>query len=418
MSIKQKVFIFLFLAILSLHTFTRFYEFTKRADFGWDQVDNAWATYNILVKKQYPLVGMEGKLNSGIFIGPLYYYFITSFYYFSNHDPIVSPLIAGITSLLGLVTLFYVTKKILNTETALIAIFINAVSILIIQADRVQWPVNFIALISYWIFYFLYKVLCGSPKYVLPLAIATGLAFHIHFTAVFFPILIIITLPFFPKTKETLKYIIFSLPVFLLFLLPTFIYNIQSKNSASINISNYINVYYHGFHLRRLLQLAHDGFIKFESILNIRILRPFVFIYYPLCIILLIKSKAEKHKIILSALMGIWILIPWVVFTLYSGELSDYYFNSTLFIAMAIIAYLTFRLLSVKFWPIKLMTISFWVYFAVININTFLIPRMGNLTGTKISAQNAINEGRVVKYGRGNAEAYMYEYMKLLESKR
>lgn len=410
---KQKLIIIIFLLIFALQIFTRFYQLFERADFGWDQVDNAWAAYDILIKHQVKLVGMEGKLNSGVNIGPLYYYFITPFYHLSGLDPIVSPIIAGITSIIGFFVLFFVTKKMFNTNVALIAVFINSVSISLINSERTQWPVNFIAMLSYIILYLLYKFLCGQPKYLIPLAVAVGLDFHIHFTAIFFPVIIILTLPFYPRNKETLKYLIFSIPIFLIFLVPNFIYNIQAKNASVSNFTNYFNTYYHGLHLRRVLQLSHDAFIKFESILFFRFFHPLVFIFYPLFSLFILWKNKKRENLLLVLLLGLWIVVPWIIFATYSGEISDYYFNSTVYISMVIIAYLTYKLFCINFLPIRIVVISFWLYFSVINIQQFLVPRKGNMSGTRTSAQNAINERREVKYGRGNAEAYMYNYLKL-----
>ena len=52
----------------------------QKNPFGYDQVDNAWAAKNIIINHWYPLVGMVAKANSGIYIGPVYYYLIAVFY--------------------------------------------------------------------------------------------------------------------------------------------------------------------------------------------------------------------------------------------------------------------------------------------------------------------------------------------------
>jgi len=39
---KNKVWV-IFLLILIIHSFFRFYQLLTRSPFGWDQVDNAWA---------------------------------------------------------------------------------------------------------------------------------------------------------------------------------------------------------------------------------------------------------------------------------------------------------------------------------------------------------------------------------------
>ena len=94
---KNKVWV-IFLLILIIHSFFRFYQLGTRSPFGWDQVDNAWAAQNIIVNHKFPLLGFQAKLNSGIFIGPLYYYLITPFYFLTGLDPVASGVFAGAIS--------------------------------------------------------------------------------------------------------------------------------------------------------------------------------------------------------------------------------------------------------------------------------------------------------------------------------
>jgi len=73
-SLKNRFLLILFL-LLAVTAFLRFYQLDTRSPFGWDQVDNAWAVKNIIIDHRFPLVGMQAKLNSGIYIGPLYIIF-------------------------------------------------------------------------------------------------------------------------------------------------------------------------------------------------------------------------------------------------------------------------------------------------------------------------------------------------------
>ena len=180
---------------------------------------------------------MVAKGNSGIYIGPFYYYLISIIYFLTNLNPIASGIIAGLTSIFTFWVLYYITKKIFNTKVAIFAVFINTVLYLGISFDKVQWPVAFVPSFSLIIFYLLYKVLMGDVKKIIPLAIVAGLAFSVHFTAIFFPLIIILSLPLFPRTKQSLKYILISLPLFLVWLIPNFIYQIQQSSANSVAAS-------------------------------------------------------------------------------------------------------------------------------------------------------------------------------------
>lgn len=406
---KPKIYGIIFACIFILHLFLRFNQLETYASFGWDQVDNAWATYRILVDHHYPLVGIQAKNNSGIFIGPLYYYLITPIYFLTNLDPIASPIIAGFTSIFSLLVLFWISQKIFNTEIALIAIVIDTISYAITVADRTQLVINFIAPLSYLIFYFLYKTLRGEPKNILPLAIMIGLMFHVHITAIFFPFIVLCTLPFFPRTLETLIYICISIPIFLLFFIPNMIFNFSSKNSLGLNLEAYITTYYHGLHLTRILQLTHDAFIQFEVILFNRFIRPYTIIFYPIFLILSYIKKPQKNERIIMLLFGIWFIIPWLILSVYKGEITEYYFQSTLFIAIAITSYIIYYFLSRKNLLIKCLGVCFLGYYAVVNLNlNFHFTRYPNIRTYKNKVNTAIQNGTKIEYVEGNPESYLY----------
>ncbi len=399
----------LFLIIFILLIFLRFYEIDTRSPFGWDQVDNAWASKNIIVNHELPLVGMVAKQNSGIFIGPIYYYMIAFFYWIFNLDPIASGVFAGVTSIFTFLTLFYITKKIFSVETAFIAIFINTVAYYGIIFDRVQWPVNFIPAISLIIFYSIYKIITGNPKFMLLLGLALGFSFHIHFTSIYFPFMIFLSVIFFPKTKETLKYMFFALPVFTVWLIPTIIATLENQQHTS-NLLQYGTSYYHGFHVRRVLQLTNDALIQFEPFFTFSFLKPLKFVLVPLFMFLLFFKSVSKEKIVLCYLIILWFVVPWFVLSTYSGEISDYYFSTNRFIALIIISYLLSRIFLFRNWIPKFILSCFLIYYAIFNISKYFTYKEGGIHERSQKVLKAIEEGRDIGFHEGVPESYLYYY--------
>ena len=254
--------------LLLFHIFFIFYQLKLRASFGWDQVDNAWAAIRILREHRYPLLGMVAKQNSGMYIGPLYYYLVAIFYYLTQLNPIASPLLAACTAIFSFFVIFFVSNGLFGKRVAVLSCFIYTVSSFIIQTEHNQWPVNFVAPISLLIFYFLFLSFTKDVKYLLHTAVWAGLAFHIHFTAIFYPLIIICTLPLLPKSRKTILYVLFSLIIITVIQTPQIIYYFQHRLAAN-NYASYFQTYYQGLHLRRVLQLAHDAFIEFQAILDI-----------------------------------------------------------------------------------------------------------------------------------------------------
>ena len=401
------------LVILSVlfiaHVFFRFYLLGERLGFGWDQVDNAWHAKDIIVSHKYPLLGMVAKGNSGIYIGPLYYYLIALVYWIFNMNPIASGVMAGLTSIFTFFVIFYFTKKLFSDDIALIAVGIHTVSYFIISNDRVPWPVNFIVPISFLVFYYLYKVLTVNPKYLLLLAVVIGLSLNVHFTSLFYPIIVLLCLPLFPRSKKTVIYILLSIPVFLVFIIPNFLAEISSKNSNTNSLVSYVNTYYHGFHLTRVLQLTHDAFIEFQLIMrgwfrdmNYLLVLAFYAVYFFI--------KPTRKKFIMSYLIGLWFIVPWFVFATYKGEISNYYFFSTRPIAILILAFLTYWIFSIKNIIPKIAIIIFWLYFSYVNVANFFAPDHGNLDEATAIAKTAIKEGRKIDAYPYTPESYLYYY--------
>jgi len=408
--VTNKVLI-LFYLLLTLSIFLRFYQLDIRSQFNWDQVDNAWAAKNIIVNHAFPLVGFQAKVNSGIYIGPYYYYLIAIVYFLTNLNPIASGITAGITSIFTFLTLFYISKKLFSVNVALISVFLNTVSVFAINFDRVQGPVNLIPSIALIIFFSLYKIITGYPKFILLLALASGFSLHIHITAIYVPLIILLCLPFFPRTKEMLKYIFFSIPILLFFIFPSVIAFLQNSGHVS-NAINYGNTYFHGIHLRRVMQLTNDAFIQFEAYFNYSsIIKYLKFTLIPLFISLYLYKNISKDKLLLCYLILLWFTIPWLVISTYSGEISDYYYSANRFIALLIIAYLISKIFQFRNIIAKMTIVSLLIFYMGSNLQKFFSSTVSDNLKDKIEVvQKAIKEEREIGFQEGVPESYLYYY--------
>src|SRR3989304_3365517 len=112
---KKLALIVLFLCFV----FLRFWDMEGRMQFTWDQVQNAWVMKDMIVDHKLPLEGMVAKLNSGIHIGPAYYYLLVPFYLAIDLDPIAGGVFAGAVAIATFIALFAVLRNIFSYETAL-----------------------------------------------------------------------------------------------------------------------------------------------------------------------------------------------------------------------------------------------------------------------------------------------------------
>ncbi|MDO8269624.1 MAG: glycosyltransferase family 39 protein [Candidatus Levybacteria bacterium] len=407
---KNNLFFAIFCILFALLLLTRFYGMEEKSPFGFDQVDNAWAAKDIIVDHKFPLVGMQAKVNTGLFIGPYYYYLISPFYLITNLDPIASIFIAGLTAVFTFLVIYFVTRSIFNEKVAILAIFINVVSSYIFELDRVQWPVNFIVPISFLILFSLYKICNNNPKYFMLLAASFGFSLHIHFTSVFYIILIALAIPFIPRNKKTLRYFLFSIFIFLIFVIPIIVGLIET--SIGISPTSYLSNSFHGFHLRRFLQIIGDEFIEFNAILKFPYaiyVSIFLFLTF---IFLLLKEKNLKHKFIFIYLLIVWMLVPWIVFSTYSGEITNYYFGITRPVAILTFSYLIYRLVTLNRIYITFLLALMLIYFSISNLYYFFSMGPVGLPFHRSVVLEKISKGEKVEFVHGDPQSYIYYLLK------
>jgi len=273
-------------------------------------------------------------------------------------------------------------------------------------------PISFLFfIVSLLAFYFLYKILNGNEKSIVWLAIIVALTFHVHLTvAIFIPIIIILTLPFFPINKKTLKYILVSIPILFIGLSPVIVANLQSNNHHGANAINYANATFHGISLTRILQLKDGAFFQLESFLTLGILRFLRIVLLPIFLFVYLRNTASKKRFAMTGMVSLWFLVPWIVLSGYSGEITDYYFSTNRYIGIFLIAYLVVKLLEQKKFIITSALAIFSVYYSIVNLSTFFNSKAMGLSVRKNSVRQTIEQKKVIPFKEGNAESYIYYF--------
>ncbi len=405
---SSRIYLIFFALLLTVLIVTRFIMPESKSGFGYDQVDNAWAAKDILIDGKLPLTGMQAKGNTGFYIGPLYYYFLVPFYFLTGMDPIASAIAALVVAIFSFFVAYFVTKSIFGEKAAVIAAFITTFSSYVLILDRVQWPVNFIVPISFIVFLCVYKICNGSVKYLIPLSVALGFSLHIHFTSVFYFIIMILAIPFFPRKKELIKPLVISIGVFILFVSPIILNYAITRQATTA--SSYLGSTFHGFHMRRVLQLLKDAVIEFNSILTIPYSHFASFLIVPLSFYLLLKEKLSRENIILVYLFILWLIIPWFAFSTYSGELTNYYFALTRPVAILIISYLFMRLINTRKNYIYVILGVVAIAYIYINLGIFNDQRPQSLSMYRKIVSDKISRGEKIEFVQGDPQSYLYYF--------
>lgn len=403
----MKKFIVLFL--FACFVFLRFWDIEGHMQFTWDQVQNAWVMKDMIVDHKVPLVGMVAKLNSGFHIGPGYYYLLYPFYLLFDLDPVAAGVFAGVVATASAVVFYLLIRILFSPQIALVGLGMYAFSSHIIVRDRVAWPVIFLPVFGTMVYYLLAQLLEGKTKYLSRLALTLGASLHVHFTSIFFFIYTMACLPFFVRARGFLRFAVLSLPLFFIWLIPSFMVALQKGFSEGTNLLSYIQTYYHGFHAVRVLQLVPEVFIEFHAILGVSQLGFMKYIMLPAFFILYWRRNPTSRGLKLCFLTALWFAVPLIVFAVYSGEISDYYFVVTRPIVIMIYAYMTIELFTRYNRFVSLLVVLFWAYIFYSNMSHFFSNNYGNhVPKIRDEVKKVIQNGGRIEFTEGDPKSYLY----------
>jgi len=216
---NNQIDLIILLGILIIALTLRIYRLPEMVGFDFDQ--EYAASFAISVVRDYPiqLIG-QGLSVQGLFMGPLYFYYLVPFFLISNFDPIGGYIGSIILGLIIMVSYYLVIKNVFGRKAGLIAAFLRAILFIKISNDWVMAPSYSSELVILLAWYFLYRYWNGNNKYLLGLGFVFGLftSFHPILFPFYLIFLVFLVLKHLVKRdKVSLKYFILS---FILFLIP------------------------------------------------------------------------------------------------------------------------------------------------------------------------------------------------------
>jgi 4-amino-4-deoxy-L-arabinose transferase-like glycosyltransferase len=374
--------------------------------FGWDQSRDAWVVRDIL-HGQYTLVGPRTGIGQ-FHLGPLYYYVLVPFFFITKFDPMGSTYLNIILNIVNFVIFYVVTRKMFGSYASLFVIGVYAVSNYIVGINRVPWNVTLMPGISALIFFSIYQIYKGKYMWIYIASLLAGLYFHIHFTAVFLPPIIIASLLFVPKKTVVVKHVIYSLPLFFLWFIPNIIQEITSQHKDYGRYQEFLKYYFIGFHGRFLLHRLNDALVMFRVILYYPPFQLLAYIILPV-FIFLSWWKSTKQDKLLAYLLSLWFIIPLFGFTLYGGPLSEYYFLYQVPMVLFIFYIVQKKLLVLAFKPVIVVLIVFWSIYLYQNTkDSWIKPSYGGLQEQKDSVKKVIKNGEKIEFNVGDIKSYLY----------
>lgn len=399
----------LIILIILVALYLRFWQIDRVVPYTWDQGRDSWVVRGLLVG-EFPLRGPRTGVGD-FYLGPAYYYLLAPFYVISDLDPIGAQYFNITVTIVTLLLLWWVTEKIFSRRTAFAALFLYAFAFHTISGSMIPWNVSLVPALTIAIIFCLYRILSGNCKYLIAAAALTGFAFHIHFTAVFLPFIILpyLIIAALAGKTEFRKWSLVSLPFFVVWFVPTVVESLTTYNDNYWRFVNFLKTFLMGFHGRFMLYRLSDSLIQFAAVINFRAI-DFAKYIIPL-VFIVVAARDRRPKVRTNSLLLVtWFLVPLIGFTLYKGHVTDYYYLINLPVVIIIFAYLIDKVFSLKMMVLTaVMIIGLAVYFLVNTSRFWSKPdTAAGLYRQKMDVGAVIDGGGRLGYTEGDIKSYLY----------
>lgn len=192
-NLKQWLFkykeIILFLFILSLSSFLRFYKVPELFVFSTDE-EYGFFLADTIVKNFHIIWIGESAANTGFYMGPFWVYFTAFWLYLSGGNPQIPAYVVAALGVLTTLAVFTVARSIFNLRVAAVASLLYACLPLIVFFDRKYWLLSPAPLASILLVYFLYLTK-KSLWWYMAVGFVYGMVFHVHLSLVPFGVVIV-----------------------------------------------------------------------------------------------------------------------------------------------------------------------------------------------------------------------------------
>lgn len=216
-----------FLIILILGAALRFYRLPEMAHFDFDQ--EYAANFARSVWREFPIqmIG-QGLSIQGLFMGPLYFYYLTPFFAIFNLHPLGGAVGSVVLGLAIIVAYYYLGTKLFGKPAGLIAAFLRAILFRNLETDWSMVPAYSSELLVLVTWYCFYQYWQGNTKYLPLLGLVFGL--YTSFHPILFPFyLVFLVLLLLKRVWPNFKTLFLSLGAFILPITPLILFEYFHK---------------------------------------------------------------------------------------------------------------------------------------------------------------------------------------------
>ena len=379
MKLKLSKYTLLLILIIAVGIFFRLYKSVIYFPYGHDNDLAGWVIKDILLNKHLRLVGQETS-TQGIYIGALYYYLLIPFYLLTKMEPTGGIILSAILGAFTIWSTYFVFKEIFKKkEIGLIGAAICAVSYAFVMNDRGNVPTTPVILWSVWFLYAVSSLLLkkNTTSFIL-LGVLIALTWHLNVTLVLLTILIPAAL-IITRWKFDFRKVFWGLSAFFVTSIPFFAFELRHNflQTRAVISSFLLN---QGSELTLVEQAKRVLHIFSQIVTNIfwyppqrlNFILPLILLVA--LIYLAVKKKISKN---LTGILILWSILPVVFFSFYSKQVSEYYLNSVLIIALSVISLSLYYILTSKYRVIGFLLLGLFAYINFYKFFTYQDSRQG-----------------------------------------
>lgn len=356
--------------------FLRLYRLNDFVTFLGDQGRDAIIMRRIVTLEHFPAIGAPSSIGQ-IYLGPFYYYLIAPFLFLFKFNPIGMAVGVAILSIIGIIAAYYVIKKEVNTQTAIIFLILATFSAVHIDLSRFSWNPNLLPLFSFFTLYFFYKFI-STAKFNFVYCILFGAFFSFSFQLHHLSGLIVIPLAIVVierllKHKMSLRHIYgvsFSIVSFTFFSAPLIIFDLRhdflnTRNLIKLFTGNKISG--SSSPLTQLLETVNSFFINTFKLDTPQYISLVLFILSIALVIYLYRKKDIPLLIFINSLQFFFFVIG---FSFLNSPRHPHYYGSVYFSFFLLLAFICSKLWGKNLYSRSLVTLLIGLYI-FLNIRSY-----------------------------------------------
>lgn len=168
------------LVVLIATTFLRLYNLPQTVQFQGDQGRDAMIVADIFREKDLAFIGPVTSVGN-LYLGPLYYYFMLPFLWLSYPSPLGPVYAVALLGIAATYLVYFLGKKMIGENGALIATFFYAFSATIIDLTRFSWNPNPAPFVSALMVYATYVAWKKNPRWWVWVAVCFSVLIQLHY---------------------------------------------------------------------------------------------------------------------------------------------------------------------------------------------------------------------------------------------